>query len=438
MAPGENTRFVIDFCAPALGTSFPPSKTPCGLPRGRKTTRPNRIWNITSIIPACLEFLFHTASSLARFSPALLFSGFEVRLSMRFSGQSALVIGGTSGIGWGVAEAFAAEGAEVLVTGLTEAEVGTARRKSAVVRSAAAALDVTNAAAVARLARELTRVDALVNCAGIIRRREEYELAVFERLLAVNLTGTMRVCEAVRGLTREAWRRHRQHRLDVQLLRRRTRPRLRRFERRRHPAHQVARTGIREPKYSRERDRSRLDPHGDHRAALQRSRTKPADRRAHPARPLGRTHGHRRARTVSSARAPQRSSRAPYCRSTAATCSPGERHAPILRKPQHDVQRSSLFSSDSGRRRDTASRRSSSCFPMPMKRSGSPSSPEKAGFASCSSTCRRATGRRGIAVSPATRAASANFRTESVSRSSTRSAWALGKSTAWRDSSRAA
>jgi NAD(P)-dependent dehydrogenase (short-subunit alcohol dehydrogenase family) len=119
---------------------------------------------------------------------------------MNFSGQSALVVGGTGGIGWAVAEAFAAEGADVLLTGLTEQEVLGAEARFAGRSIRGAVLDVTDADGVARFARGLTRVDALVNCAGIIRRRDEYDLGVFERLLAVNLTGTMRACEAVRGL----------------------------------------------------------------------------------------------------------------------------------------------------------------------------------------------------------------------------------------------
>jgi NAD(P)-dependent dehydrogenase (short-subunit alcohol dehydrogenase family) len=34
----------------------------------------------------------------------------------------------------------------------------------------------------------------------MIRRRDEYDLAVFERVIAVNLTGTMRTCQAARPL----------------------------------------------------------------------------------------------------------------------------------------------------------------------------------------------------------------------------------------------
>ena len=42
--------------------------------------------------------------------------------------------------------------------------------------------------------------DSLVNCAGIIRRDDEFGMEVFEQVLDVNLTGTMRMCVACRPL----------------------------------------------------------------------------------------------------------------------------------------------------------------------------------------------------------------------------------------------
>jgi NAD(P)-dependent dehydrogenase (short-subunit alcohol dehydrogenase family) len=119
---------------------------------------------------------------------------------MRFAGHAALVTGGTSGIGWGIAEALAAEGADVVVTGLTstEAELAQANAEGRSIR--AAALDVTDPAAVEGFVAGLSELRILVNCAGMIRRRDEYDLAVFERVVAVNLTGTMRMCQAVRPL----------------------------------------------------------------------------------------------------------------------------------------------------------------------------------------------------------------------------------------------
>jgi NAD(P)-dependent dehydrogenase (short-subunit alcohol dehydrogenase family) len=50
----------------------------------------------------------------------------------------------------------------------------------------------------------LPRLDVLVNCAGIIRRGDEHDPAVFEAVLAVNLTGTMRCCALARDRLRMA------------------------------------------------------------------------------------------------------------------------------------------------------------------------------------------------------------------------------------------
>ena len=58
------------------------------------------------------------------------------------------------------------------------------------------------------------RVDALVNCAGILARDKEYEIETFMKVLDVNLTGTFRTCMAFRPLLARSKGRDRQHRLD--------------------------------------------------------------------------------------------------------------------------------------------------------------------------------------------------------------------------------
>lgn len=60
-------------------------------------------------------------------------------------------------------------------------------------------LDITEGDAVSPLVDSLDRIDILINCAGIIRRQDEHRPEVFEQVLNVNLTGTMRVCTAARG-----------------------------------------------------------------------------------------------------------------------------------------------------------------------------------------------------------------------------------------------
>jgi NAD(P)-dependent dehydrogenase (short-subunit alcohol dehydrogenase family) len=45
----------------------------------------------------------------------------------------------------------------------------------------------------------LVQLNIVVNCAGVIHRQEEHRVDVFEKVLAINLTGTMRVCCAARS-----------------------------------------------------------------------------------------------------------------------------------------------------------------------------------------------------------------------------------------------
>ena len=62
-------------------------------------------------------------------------------------------------------------------------------------------LDVTSDADVAACIAQFSRLDALVNCAGIILRDgKEFTIEGFQQVLDVNLTGTMRMCMAAKPL----------------------------------------------------------------------------------------------------------------------------------------------------------------------------------------------------------------------------------------------
>lgn len=61
-------------------------------------------------------------------------------------------------------------------------------------------LNVASQEQVDKLVGSLDELDILVNCAGIIRRDEEFEIPTFERVIDVNLNGTMRMCVGCKPL----------------------------------------------------------------------------------------------------------------------------------------------------------------------------------------------------------------------------------------------
>ena len=112
--------------------------------------------------------------------------------------KQALITGGARGIGFGIAEAMLAAGYSVTVTGLTAEEVAAAPSRD---NLHAAQLDVTDEAGIAACIAGLSRLDALVNCAGmVLRDGQEFTIAGFQKVIDVNLTGTMRMCLAARPL----------------------------------------------------------------------------------------------------------------------------------------------------------------------------------------------------------------------------------------------
>ena len=112
--------------------------------------------------------------------------------------KQALITGGARGIGFGIAEAMLQAGYAVVVTGLTAEEVATVPKRD---HLKAVRLDVTKDAQVADCIAALPRLDALVNCAGmILREGKEFTIAGFQQVIDVNLTGTMRMCMAAKPL----------------------------------------------------------------------------------------------------------------------------------------------------------------------------------------------------------------------------------------------
>ena len=98
---------------------------------------------------------------------------------------TAVVTGAAGGIGGALLSAF--RNAGYRVTGVD--------RVSA---DGVAGLDVTDTAAVAAFAASIDTLDALINAAGVLRLRQEYDPGEFAGVVDINLTGTMRMAVACR------------------------------------------------------------------------------------------------------------------------------------------------------------------------------------------------------------------------------------------------
>ncbi|MEV0162446.1 gluconate 5-dehydrogenase [Nonomuraea fuscirosea] len=107
-------------------------------------------------------------------------------------GRRALVTGGSSGIGYAIAEAIGRAGAEVVVVARRQAELdqAVARLRDHGVTASAISADLGDRAAVQRVCESAGDIDILVNDAGNNIRKPMAELTVddYERTIAVNLT----------------------------------------------------------------------------------------------------------------------------------------------------------------------------------------------------------------------------------------------------------
>jgi 3-oxoacyl-[acyl-carrier protein] reductase len=110
-----------------------------------------------------------------------------------FTGKQVLVVGGSSGIGNGIAQAFRAKGARVVVCGTRpSADDYSVADGSQLQGLGYTQLDVSDAKAVADFKPGFDRLDVLVLAQGaVIYRRGEFELAGFRKVLEVNLMSLM-------------------------------------------------------------------------------------------------------------------------------------------------------------------------------------------------------------------------------------------------------
>lgn len=120
------------------------------------------------------------------------------------TGKTAVVVGGTSGIGLAITRGLAEAGANVVPTGRRAPEAAAAAKAVEALgrRSLAITSDVGSATSIEALRDAVLgafgSVEILVNCAGMIKRTPTLDVAEEEwnRIIDTNLTGTLRSCRA--------------------------------------------------------------------------------------------------------------------------------------------------------------------------------------------------------------------------------------------------
>ena len=123
----------------------------------------------------------------------------------KLQGKIAIVTGAGQGIGRGIAEKLAAEGATVILTDLNEVTAKETAQEIGGVGSSVFGMwaDVTSResvdAMVAQVRRQFGRIDVLVNNAGWDKASPfvDSQPADWDRVIAINLYGVLHTCKAV-------------------------------------------------------------------------------------------------------------------------------------------------------------------------------------------------------------------------------------------------
>ena len=115
-----------------------------------------------------------------------------------FTGKRVLVVGGSSGIGNGIARAFRSRGATVHVWGTRASAADySAEDGSDLAGLGYTQVDVSDAAAIAAAPAPFAEgLDVLIHSQGmVLYRRQEFEREGFDKVIAVNLSSVMQISE---------------------------------------------------------------------------------------------------------------------------------------------------------------------------------------------------------------------------------------------------
>ena len=124
---------------------------------------------------------------------------------MQLKGKTAIVTGSTSGIGLGMALAFAGEGANIVMNGLGSESDNAAAIKQVAALGTRVAFDPANmmkpgeiAEMVAKAERDFGAVDILVNNAGIqhVAPVDEFPIEKWDAIIAINLSSAFHAIRA--------------------------------------------------------------------------------------------------------------------------------------------------------------------------------------------------------------------------------------------------
>jgi NAD(P)-dependent dehydrogenase (short-subunit alcohol dehydrogenase family) len=133
-------------------------------------------------------------------------------MDLGLQGKRALVTGSTAGIGWAVGRALAAEGADVILNGRTEARVRAAveavSREVPAARVRGVAADLSNAAGCETLISQVPELDVLVNNMGIFEPKAFTEItdADWLRFFETNVLSGVRLARHyVGGMRARDW-----------------------------------------------------------------------------------------------------------------------------------------------------------------------------------------------------------------------------------------